>query len=137
MSQSIGNRLPAPLSFDLGKPAVPGEAAHAVLLATVDEDGSPRIAVLSPEEVVAPDDAHVVLDVRADGVTASNLAARRKAALWCVLDGAAYAIRGSATMKGASQDGRGVFSVEIESVLCDFEASAPMIGGPTYRAPHR
>ena len=47
MSRLIGGRLPAPLRFELGKAPAPAEPARAVLLATVDDDGSPRIAILS------------------------------------------------------------------------------------------
>jgi pyridoxine/pyridoxamine 5'-phosphate oxidase len=136
MARLIGDRLPAPLRFELGLPPEPGAAARAVLLATVDEDGSPRIAVLSTSEIQAPDESRLHFELHAESATCKNVAARCKAAVWYVLDAAAYTVKGStAASSAAAKDGWRAFDLAVESVWQDFEAGAPMIGGPTYRAP--
>jgi hypothetical protein len=133
MSQHIGNRIPAPLRFELGAQA-PQDIGRAALLATVDEDGSPRIAVLSCTEVSAPDDERLMVEVRSGTTTCGNLEAQRKAALWCVLDAAAYTVKGAVKpAEGPAQDGWRRFILQIESVWRDFQSSAPMISGPIFR----
>jgi|SRR5579864_4131113 len=135
MSQHIGNRLPAPLRFDLGAAAPAGAVASALLLATVDEDGSPRLAVLAAGEVAVLDEARVSIDAHEASKTCENLLARPRAALWCVLDAAAYTIKGVVTPDAAlAVSGRRRFVVDVNSVWRDFEPAAPMIAGPTYRA---
>jgi hypothetical protein len=136
MSSLIGDRLPAPLRFEFGTPPFPGAPSHAVLLATVDEGGSPRIAVLSTAEIVAADDRRLRVKLRAGSSSLANVAVRGKAAIWCVLDAAAYTIKGTArSTSDPSDQGWQAVDFEVESVWRDFEESAPMIGGPTYRAP--
>jgi hypothetical protein len=133
MSQHIGSRIPAPLRFELGAQA-PQDIGRAVLLATVDEDGSPRIAVLSCAEVNAPDDEHLMIEVRDGTTTCGNLEAQRKAALWCVLDAAAYTVKGTVkAAEGPANEGWRRFILHIESVWRDFQSSAPMISGPIFR----
>ena len=126
------------MRFELGTAPAPGEIARAVLLMTVDADGSPRVAVLSSSEIAAPDDRRLRIELRADSATCANARARDKAAVWYVLDGAAYTVKGSvsAPRDGAKQ-GHTAFEQTVESVWMDFEAGAPMAGGPTYRAPAR
>lgn len=134
MSEHIGSRIPAPLRFELGA-QVQEDIGRAVLLATVDEDGSPRIAVLSHGEVRAIDDGRLVLEVRDETATCRNLAAQRRAALWCVLDAAAYTVKGMVgPAEVPAQVGWRRFTLHIESVWRDFQAAAPMISGPTFRS---
>ena len=136
MSRLIGDRLPAPLRFEFGSPPTPGGPSSAVLLVTVDEDGAPRIAVLSTSEVEAADERMLCVDLHAGSASAANMASRGKAAIWYVLDAAAYTIKGSARPSSRPcEEGWSAFDVEVESVWRDFEEGAPMIAGPTYRAP--
>jgi Pyridoxamine 5'-phosphate oxidase len=136
VSSLIGDRLPAPLRFEFGMPPAPGAQSHAVLLATVDEGGTPRIAVLSTAEIVAADERRLRVKLRTGSSSLANVAARGKAAIWCVLDAAAYTIKGTARFaSGPSDEGWQAVDFEVESVWRDFEEGAPMIGGPTYRAP--
>jgi len=135
MSQLIGDRLPAPLRFEFGTPPMAGAPPSAVLLATVDADGSPRVAVLSKEEVGAPDAATLRLRLHASSASAANAAARPKAALWCVLDAAAYTIKGTIRPAGGAADEDWAWlEFVVEAVWRDFDERAPMIAGPTYRA---
>jgi hypothetical protein len=53
-----------------------------------------------------------------------------------VLDAAAYTIKGTARTTNDPSDEEWLsVDLEVESVWRDFKEGAPMIGGPTYRAP--
>ena len=134
MPTLVGDRLPAPLRFDFGAPDVPGEPSHAVLLASMDADGSPRFAVLARSELSAPDDRSVRIALHADSATCANVHTRSEVSLWCVLDAAAYTVKGRARPAEAA-DGIQTFTVEVTSVWRDFQSDAPMVSGPMFRAP--
>lgn len=136
MSDKIGDRLPAPLRFELGVPAEAGRPGRAVLLGTVDADGSVRFAVLASAEVTCADDKHVRFALAPETRTSLNLVERRRASLWYVLDAAGYTIHGASS--GAPKplgDGRTEFELEVEAVWRDFRPDAPMTSGPTYAVP--
>jgi pyridoxamine 5'-phosphate oxidase-like protein len=136
MSQLIGDRIPAPLRFELGVRPAAGETARAVLLATVDADGTPRVAILSTAEIAAPDERTLRFELCAGTTTCANLAERKKVAVWYVLDAAAYTVKGTAALsERAGEDGWCSFDVAVEAVWQDFEPGAPMVSGPTYRVP--
>lgn len=137
MSEVIGSKIPPPLRFEFGAPPAAGQPAQVVTLATVDDDGSPRIAVLAKSEIRALDESRLRLELRRDSHTRVNLAARPHAALWCVLDGAAYTIRGCCVpaREAAVDSDRDAVELSVTSVLHDFEPSAPLVAGPTCRAP--
>lgn len=134
MSEELGSTLPPPLRFELGSHPT-GEAVKAALLLTVDDDGSQRVAVLAPAEISVRDASHVRVRLHASSSACANVKRTRKAALWYVLDAAAYCIRGemrAAADSGADRD-YDVFDLEITSVLRDFQPGAPMVSGPTYK----
>ena len=135
MSEKLGDKLPAPLRFDLGFEPRGAEHVRAVLLATVDEHGCPRIAVLAPHEIRVVDDRTMRFQVYANSTTSRNLARTARATVWCVLDAAAYSIQGAATQSAAapSHAESCSFDLEVSAVLRDFEPQAPMISGPTYK----
>jgi len=134
MSQDVGMSIPPPLRFEFGKGSIAGEPASALLLVTVDADGSPRIVVLSYGEVRVLDERRLRIVVRAGSNTRGNLEVR-PAALWCVLDGAAYSLRGRArrVVEAPEDPLSAALELELESVLRDFTPDAPLISGPTYR----
>ena len=131
MSRAIGNRLPAPMRFEFGPDATAGGPGRCLLLATCDENGSIRVAVVAASEIEVADDRHLRLRPQRGSATGDNLRERAHAALWYVLDGAAYTIQARAAQ---DQDGESVM-LEIETVLQDFRAEAPMVSGPVYRPP--
>jgi len=136
MSRLIGDRLPAPLRFEFGTAPIPGGPSRAIILVTVDDDGAPRVAVLSTSEIGVADERSLRIDLRAGSASAANIASRGKAAIWYVLDAAAYTIKGTAhAASRPSEEGWSGFVLAVESVWRDFEEGAPMIGGPTYLAP--
>lgn len=136
MSETIGDRIPAPIRFEFGIPAGSGQPGRAVLLATVDGDGTARFAVIAAAEISCADDKHLRFGLAAGSATSENLAQRQNASLFYVLDAAAYTIKGRAAFAPTSDgDGRLSFEIEVDSVWRDFRPDAPMISGPTYRVP--
>ena len=134
MSRLIGGALPAPLRFDLGSGGSPADAGRAVLLVTVDEDGSPRVCVLSSAEIAAVDERTLRFDLHAESATCANARSRRNVSVWLVLDAAAYTIKGAASAADRSApNGWQPFDMAVDAVWCDFEERAPMVSGPTYR----
>ena len=127
MSLHIGDRIPPPLRFEFGtEPS--DDIGHAVLAVTVDDDGLPRVAVLSPAELKAPDDRSLVIDLNAAGTSWKNMKERRCVAVWCVLDAAAYTIKGDVEPIGGSS-----FLMKVKSVWRDFDPAAPMVAGPAFK----
>jgi hypothetical protein len=158
MSEKVGNVIPPPLRFELGSEQGAGELRRGLLLATADDDGAPRIAVLSYAEVSALDERRMAITVNAGTRTHHNLERGSSAALWCVLDGAAYSLRGTVRKNAnaalerknanlelerknanveleRNSSDRATFELTIGEVLRDFYASAPMMSGPMYRKP--
>jgi hypothetical protein len=137
MAERIGETVPAPLRFELGREPAAGDPAHAVLLVTVSEDRAPRVAVLSPASVSVSGDRRIRMELRAGSTTAANLARNSKALIWCVLDAAAYSICGTCSPSDAATDDTdyAAFELSVLDVYRDFEPASPMIAPPTYRAP--
>jgi hypothetical protein len=134
MSEEIGSQLPPPLRFELG--AHPrGEHVKALLLLTADADGLPRVAVLAPAEIAVLDATHIAIKVHPTSSTCANLKRAGQAALWYVLDAAAYCIRCTVVHVPTQNPGDDFdgFELTIASVLRDFYPDAPMISGPTYK----
>jgi len=127
MAERIGNIIPPPLRFELGTEQGADQLGRAVLLVTADDDGCPRVAVLSYAEVSATDEHRVSIAVNEGTRTHHNLAAGRDATLWCVLDSAAYSLRGS--VRGSANG----FELTVKEVLRDFYPEVPMMSGPMYR----
>lgn len=137
MAERIGETVPAPLRFELGREPAAGDPAHAVLLVTVGEERAPRVAVLSPASVSVASDRRIRLQVHAGSTTAANLARDSKALIWCVLDAAAYSICGTCSASDTASDDSdyAAFELSVLDVYRDFEPASPMIAPPTYRAP--
>lgn len=136
MSTRIGDRLPAPVRLEFGLQPGSGDPAKAVIVGSIDEDGSIRFAVLSTAEILPIDDKRLSIALAADSTTCSNVTMRKAMSLWYVHGAAAYTIKSRMTKPGsAAQDGRSTFEVEIESVWRDLRPDAPMTCGPMYQAP--
>jgi hypothetical protein len=127
MSENVGNVIPPPLRFELGTEQGADQLGRAVLLVTADDDGCPRVAVLSYAEVGALDERRVAIAVNEGTRTHHNLSAGRDATLWCVLDSAAYSLRGSVNTSANR------FELTVNEVLRDFYPESPMMSGPMYR----
>lgn len=128
MSERIDNTIPPPLRFEFGSEQGSDKLCRALLLLTGDEDGAPRVAVLSYAQVSAIDERRVAITVNAGTRTHHNCERGSNALLWCVLDGAAYSLRGSMKKSAGA-----TFELVIEEVLRDFYPEQPMMSGPMYR----
>jgi hypothetical protein len=127
MSENVGNTIPPPLRFELGTEQGADQLGRAVLLVTADDDGCPRVAVLSYAEVGALDERSVAIAVNEGTRTHHNLKSGRDATLCCVLDSAAYSLRGTVSTSASR------FELTVKEVLRDFYPEAPMMSGPMYR----
>lgn len=134
MSEEIGATLPPPLRFELGSHPS-GDAVKAILLLTVDHDGSVRVAVLAPAEIRVEDASRIAVRLASASGACANIKRAGKAALWYVLDAAAYCIRCDvrADEQPSLEPDHETFTFEIRSVLRDFHPGAPMVSGPTYK----
>jgi hypothetical protein len=132
MSEKIGNIIPPPMRFEMGAPEPENEPVRAFLLVTIDQDNQPRVAVLAPTEVNALDERRLTVKVHSKSTTQKNLRRSFSALLWCVLDGAAYSIRGGAKLL-KEEDEYATFEMSVTEVLRDFYPDAPMISGPTFK----
>ena len=128
MSERIGNTIPPPLRFEFGSEQGSDKLCRALLLVTGDDDGAPRVAVLSYAEVKAIDERHASINVNAGTRTHHNCERGSPAILWCVLDGAAYSLRGALAKQADAS-----FELTVEEVLRDFYPAQPMMSGPMYR----
>ncbi|MDQ6766815.1 MAG: hypothetical protein M3Z41_03305 [Candidatus Eremiobacteraeota bacterium] len=126
--------MPPPLRFELGAHPV-GEAAKAVLLITVDPPGAPRVAMLAAAELTVRGASHIELRLHKSSSACANVKRSGQAALWCVLDAAAYCIRGTVARSATKNPDPAFehFDLTVTSVLRDFHPGAPMISGPTYK----
>jgi len=133
MSQETVAGIPPPLRFELGRREIEGEAA-GILLVTIDDDGKPRVATLSAQEIRVLDDLRLRFDLRRASTSRRN-ARKRPSALWCVLDAAAYTLRGMcrAIAEVPDRSDHDAFEMTVTSVLRDFKPSEPFVSGPKYR----
>lgn len=132
MSEKIGNVIPPPLRFEMGAAEPRNEPVRAFLLVTIDQDNQPRVAVLAPTEVSAVDERRLTVKVHSKSTTQKNLRRSFSALLWCVLDGAAYSLRGGAKLLKEEAE-FATFEMSVTEVLRDFYPDAPMISGPTFK----
>ncbi|MBV8171603.1 MAG: hypothetical protein JO219_06710 [Candidatus Eremiobacteraeota bacterium] len=132
MSEKIGNMIPAPLRFEMGVAEIADSPIKAYLLVSVDQEYQPRVAVLAPTEMVTIDERRLRFRVHVQSTTQKNLRRTLSAMVWCVLDGAAYSIRGGA--QPIQEEGDSVeFEMSVAEVLRDYYPDAPMISGPTFK----
>jgi hypothetical protein len=134
MSEHAGSKLPPPLRFELGNIAQ-YQHANAALLISVDEDGFPRVAIISASEITSPDETTLRVKVHASSHTSKNLSARGRAVLWSVLDAAAYSVRAAVNApETTTQDAEWrSFELHVLEVLRDFQPDVPLLSGPTYK----
>lgn len=84
MSTRIGDRLPAPVRLEFGLQPGSGDPAKAVIVGSIDEDGSIRFAVVSNAEILPIDDKRLSIALAADSTTCSNVTMRKAMSLWYV-----------------------------------------------------
>jgi hypothetical protein len=143
MSRRLGAAVPEELLALLqGADAGPW-ADQAVLIATADHRGRPHPALLSFDELYAPDAHRLRLGTYADSSTTENLRVRGALTLCFAGPGRVYYVKAVASEvhpPGAPGEPPGVacFEARIEDVLLDFarsdvEGPVDVLSGITFR----
>ncbi len=143
MSRRLGAELPEELLALLQGPDAGRWADQAVLIATADRQGRPHPALLSFDELYAPDACHLRLGTYADSSTTDNLRLRGALTLCFVGPGRVYYVKAVAReleLPGGDGEQPGVacFEAEIHDVLLDFartevEGPVDVLSGITFR----
>jgi hypothetical protein len=126
-------RLPPAVAALVDGTDLAAKVGHTISLIAVDDEGWPRLALLSVGEVVSTTGADLRLALYATSGTTAALTASGRALLNVVLDGTNYKIR--AAVRRLSQDaGRlAVFYGTIARVDEDRVGYAEIVSGITYR----
>ena len=138
MPTSLGRSLPPKLRDLFAGTDLAARIGDTFLLLTVDEDGWPRMAMLSVGEVLAADDGQTLRTALWLHSSASrNLTRDRRGVLAVVADGAGYYLRLQARRGpdlDLGQDGRlAYFELPIEDILEDVVNYAELTSGMTFR----
>jgi hypothetical protein len=145
MAKLIGSELPAAVFARLRGTDLEAAQQEVILLTTIDEQGWPHPALLSPFEVVAADARNLRLATYGDSRTTGNMRRNGKATLTLVVDRVAYYIKATATelapaMRCTPHNAK--LNCKIEQVLADeanpeYEPGAYIASGLTYYNPGR
>lgn len=143
MSKRLGNALPDELFARLHGADAGDWADQAVLIATVDAQLRPHPALLSFDELYAPDPRRLRLATYADSSTTRNLRERGTVTLCLVGPGAVWYVKARARelQPNPVTDGtQACFEAEVEDVLLDFakaevEGDVDLLSGITFRRP--
>jgi hypothetical protein len=134
---SLGSRLPASLEPLFAGTDLASGVGLTFLLLTVDEDGWPRMAMLSVGEVLAAQPGVLRLALWLHSTATKNLTRAEQAVLSLVHAGAGYYIRGRARRGpdlDLGADGRlAYFELRIDDVLEDAVTYAELTSGMTFR----
>ena len=135
MSRTIGSTLPRELHDVFDGSVDPQRVGLGYPLATVDEDGRPRPAMLSTGEILATSDSTLRLAMWPDSTSASNLAAGRPCFLTFVGPGVVFHVHGRATAlrpDPATSPGPACFELQVERVDADAHPGLPTVQTITY-----
>lgn len=127
MSRFVADQLPGPLLSRLSLDAAIGEAAHAIVMCTVDEHGWPHPAMLSSLEVVARDARNIRLATYVTSRSTRNLKANGKLTLVFADQRDVYYIKGDVILLAASlrtSPESAKFNLRVDSVLQDNPGAA-------------
>lgn len=143
MSRRLGTELPGELLMLLQGADAGSWADQAVLIATADHRGRPHLALLSFDELFAPDAYRLRLGTYADSNTTENLRVRGAVTLCFAGPGRVYYVKAVASELRLSGDpsvptGVACFEARIEDVLLDFartesEGPVDVLSGITFR----
>lgn len=137
MPTSLGPRLPASLEPLFDGHDLAGGVGLTFLLLTVDDEGWPRMAMLSVGEVLAAGPSTLRTALWLHSTATRNLTRDDRATLALVHAGAGYYLRCRARRGpdlDLGQDGRlAYFELNIEDVLEDAVTYAELTSGMTFR----
>lgn len=122
MSTSLGRELPRELWTRLRQPTAGPWADVAIPVASVDRLGRAHPALLSYDEIAAPDPGTLRLALYAGSTTSDNLRLRGTLTLFLIEPGAVHYVKAFAReVEGGLPDhpGLALFEAQIEDVLRD------------------
>ncbi|MEM0158155.1 MAG: hypothetical protein QW812_01415 [Thermoplasmataceae archaeon] len=110
---------------------------RVIILNSVDIEGFPHYALLSPFQIVADGDSALLIAVYSGSTTVENIMRTGKAALAIFMGGGSYYIKGEVTTAGIVQHGYNgaeekVFRMSSLRVLHDKSEIAPVITDPRF-----
>lgn len=134
MSSELGAALPDDLFRLLGGAAPADTFRQVLVLTSVDADGAPRHALLSPYEVVARSPSRLLVLLYRTSRSSANLAERPRLALLAVDPSMSYCVIGSArALPGLDEAPReALFEVAVTGVREDRLPTARIASGITF-----
>lgn len=127
MSERIGDRLTADLVAAFDGSGLDEKVGVAYPLVTVDEPGTPRLAMLSAGELLSTGERTIRIAMWPDTRTGANLAAGREALLCVVAPGSVRYVRGTARRLVAPPDvALECFELTVTSVESDSHDGMPV-----------
>ena len=128
MSRTRSDRIPPDLLEEFDGEHLEEGIGRAFILATTDEDGTPRPCMLSVGEILVVDDRRVRVLLWAGTHTAANLDRGSRALLCYVGPGTVFYMRGSPRRIGSRDEKPFArFEVAVESVQSDSHPGMPVI----------
>ncbi len=136
MSVSLGAEIPAEVAAVLtGREEGPG-ADLAIPIITLDAEGRPHPAMLSPREVTARSLSLLTLILYGRSSTTGNIRRDGRVSLIVIEGPAAYYIKGRAAETSAPAGGlpgMAYFAMRVEEVFKDVEEDAPLTSAIRFR----
>ncbi|MCO5967756.1 PNPOx family protein [Actinoallomurus soli] len=134
MADLLGDRLPDELVQALGDEALAATEQPAFLLVTTDEDGAPRICMLSAGELLARDERTLRVALWHGTRTARNLGRGGTVLFGAVSPGSVVYIRARPIrLRTPEPAGTESFELTVASVESDIHAGMPVTSGITFR----
>ncbi len=126
------DRLPADLVRALADDALDAEIQPAFLLVTTDEDGGPRVSMVSAGELVVHDERTLRVALWRGTRTAGNLSRGGTALFGAVSPGSVTYVRARPVRLPSPE--LECFALVVTSVDADVHAGMPVTSGITFRA---
>jgi hypothetical protein len=134
MSTELGDVLPEKLRGFLADPTDPANGRQVLVATTLDPDGWPRHALLSPREVVARGPSRLLALLYEDSRSSRNLRRDGRLSLVVVNPEMSYYVFASASQRPglAEAPHESLFELRVERVVEDVLETARIVTGLTY-----
>ncbi len=134
MSTELGALLPEKLQRLLADPADPSSGRQVLIATTLDPDGWPRHAMLSPREVVARSRSRLLALLYEESRSSCNLRREGRISLVVINPEMSYYVRASACERAGLPEAprEALFELRVEQVLEDVIETARIVTGLTY-----
>jgi Pyridoxamine 5'-phosphate oxidase len=135
LSKLVGRSLNSEL-LDYFRRDPTSKKGSVILIATIDQEGWPHLAMLSHWEIVAGDRENLRIATYKESRTTANMRDRGKATAIAVEGGMTYYIKGRVTVareEMKSDAGNTMLNMRVEQVLVDELPGAEIANGIQYR----